>query len=324
MLSTLVAKTNELIDMIASGVHNYRMRETLVVAGSRRSGSTWLMELLETLPGYRTVFEPFHPNWYPKFRKLSIPYDPYVPLPDDYLPLEGYLEMVFTGRAWAAFPFRYGNLLKRLTSSKLLVKFVRANTILPWIASTFKLRAIYFIIRHPCGTIASQLATGYYSRITKEQFLNEVLKVPELADNRELMKKLSGIDSQIELLAAIWAFENYVPLASQTSSPWYTVVYERLITDPEEELASIFGYINEGVPEGAMKRLRIPSKVTRKTYGKEYIGTNKQLVKWREKLTERQIKSILAVVSWFGMDFYSEEPEPDYDALMRWKPHRER
>lgn len=51
------------------------------------------------------------------------------------------------------------------------------------------------------------------------------------------------------------------------------------------------------------------------THDPKYLGTTKQLVKWKKKLSERQVKDILKVVHWFGLDFYTEDPEPDYDAL---------
>ncbi len=323
-LSFFVSRTNYILDLITMRLHDFRIEDTVGIFGTRRSGSTWLMELLESLPEYKSVFEPFHPSWYPEFRKLGIPYDPYVPTQENYPKLRAYLEKVFTGRVGAQFPhrqyLRMGIIIRRFNASKLVVKFVRANTMLLWIANTFNLRAIYFIIRHPCATIASQLATGYFSRITKEQFLSEIQKVPELAESERLMDRLSGINSQIELLAAIWAFENYIPLASKKPHPWYTVIYERLVVNPEGELKAIFGYIGEEVPEGAVRRIKTPSKVTRKTYGRDYIGTPRQLIKWREKLSERQVKDILEVVSWFGLDFYTEDPEPDYDALLKWRP----
>ncbi|QDA32213.1 sulfotransferase [Thermococcus indicus] len=321
-LSFLASGTNYTLDLITAHLHNFKTDGTVVISGTPRSGSTWLMELLESLPEYKSIFEPFHPSWYPEFKKLGIPYEPYVPAQGDYPKLRTYLEKVFTGRAYARFPYmqylRLGTIIRRFKASKLLVKFVRANTMLPWIANTFNLRAIYFIIRHPCATIASQLATGFFSKITVGQLLNEVNKVPELAEDEELVTRLRGINSEIERLATIWAFENYIPLASEKPYPWYTVIYERLVVNPEEELKVIFGYLGEEVPEGAVKRIQTPSRVTRKIYGKEHIGTPRQLLKWREKLSERQVREILEVVSWFGLDFYTAEPEPDYDALGTW------
>ena len=307
---------NRSVDALASLLHDYRIGDTIAVFGSPRSGSTWLMELLESLPGYKSVFEPFHPVWYPEFGRNGFPHSPHIPDEEELIWLGDYLRRVFSGRVHAMFPYRRP-VIRRLKAFRLVVKFVRANTILPWVAGNFQLRGLYFIIRHPCATIASQIATGYYSRITPDQLASELLKVDGL---EELAGRIARLDTEIGRLAAVWAFENYIPLASKKPYPWYTVVYERLVSEPEEELRRIFGYISEDVPDGAWKRVRKPSMVTRKSYGREYIGTPRQLLKWKDQLSERQVKEILEVVSWFGMDFYDERPEPDYDALLNWKP----
>jgi hypothetical protein len=305
------------IDCVLSKLKHFKLEGTISIFGTYRSGSTWLMEILESLPQSHSVFEPLNPKWYPRVQKI-VPYTPFIPEGGSLEALHRYLLDVFSGNACMKSPHLTA-IPNFLTAKTLIVKFVRANTMLPWIAKTFPLRGVYFIIRHPCATIASQLATGYYSKITLKQLLEEIKKVPELADNKELIARLSGINSEIERLAAVWAFENYVPLASEKPHPWYTVVYERLVASPHEELRSIFQHIREDVPKDALKRVRIPSRVARETYGRDYIGTPKQLVKWREKLSERQVRDILKVVSWFGLDFYDEKPEPDYGALLNWR-----
>ena len=38
---------------------------------------------------------------------------------------------------------------------------------------------------------------------------------------------------------------------------------------------------------------------------------------WKSRLTPDQVNRILRVVRDFGMDFYTEDPEPDYDRLQR-------
>jgi hypothetical protein len=40
--------------------------DTIVVVGSPRSGTTWLLELLRALPGYKAINEPF---WYDEVRQ---------------------------------------------------------------------------------------------------------------------------------------------------------------------------------------------------------------------------------------------------------------
>jgi len=326
LLYSFISNANYAIDLITTHLHKFRIEDSIVISGSPRSGTTWLMELLKTLPDYKSIFEPLHlAGWYPEFQNIGLPYhDAYVPIGEDYSKLKEYLKNVFTGQVAGKLPFyqylKLRSIIRRFTASKLVVKFIKANTILPWIASTFNLRAVYYVLRHPCATVASQLATGVIPRTTKEQLLNEVNKIPELAESEELAKRLKSINSEIGRLAAIWAFQNYIPLASEKPYPWYTVVYERLVRNPEEELESIFGYIKESVPTTAWKLVESPSIVTNKSYGKNYIGTPKQLIKWRKKLSERQIREILEIALWFGLNFYNNDPEPDYDTLKNWKP----
>jgi len=178
---------------------------------------------------------------------------------------------------------------KRLFATKILVKFIRANRILPWIVNNFEIRATYFLIRHPCATIASQLETGirgYFLPksvpIPKEIVLKEAQQIPNIKDNEWLMEKLNTITTQEEILAAIWSMDNYVPLLYLNShqNAWYTVVYEKLITDFDEEIKKVFGYINEAVPEEVYERFKKPSSTT---HDKSHLGTQEQLSKWRGK-----------------------------------------
>lgn len=182
------------------------------------------------------------------------------------------------------------------------------------------------MIRHPCATIASQIETGVRGYFTprevplgREIVLKEASRIPQIRENESLMKKLNTLSAYEEVLAAIWSLDNFVPLSYLSEHPnaWYTAVYEKLIVDFEEEIERIFGYIDEDVPEEVYKKFRRPSKTT---HDRGYLGTLKQLLKWKKKLSERQVNNILKVTGWFGLDFYTENPEPDYDALRKWKP----
>ncbi|HIH72124.1 MAG: Uncharacterized protein XD43_1711 [Thermococcales archaeon 44_46] len=305
------------------------IRDTIIVSGTPRGGTTWFMELLETLPDYKSIFEPLHKDWFPLVKKLNLPPRPYLEPNAEKDQLKKYLTLVFTDQIVSKsprFPMNLRSIKKRLFATKILVKFIRANRILPWIVNNFEIRATYFLIRHPCATIASQLETGirgYFLPksvpIPKEIVLKEAQQIPSIKDNEWLMEKLNTITTQEEILAAIWSMDNYVPLLylSSHQNAWYTVVYEKLITDFDEEIKKVFGYINEAVPEEVYERFKKPSSTT---HDKSHLGTQKQLSKWKRKLSKSQIENILKVVHWFGLDFYTEAPEPDYDALKNWKP----
>jgi hypothetical protein len=42
-----------------------------------------------------------------------------------------------------------------------------------------------------------------------------------------------------------------------------------------------------------------------------------QLSKWRDRLSDRQIDRILEIANAFGLDFYTDELEPDYERLSK-------
>ena len=321
-------KIRYLIDLFGSVIGGLlNDKEAILIFGTPRSGTTWVMEILETLPGYKSIFEPFHKDWFPEVKKLNInPARPYVYYKDPHPQLKEYLTKVFKGEIVSRDPqyrLTLRNVYKRIFAMKPAVKFVRANRLLPWIAYNFQARGVFFVIRHPCASIASQLETGirgYFLPksvpLTKEVVLSSLPGIKELRDS-EVIRKLRSIETQEEILAAVWSIDYYIPLYYQRVFNWYTVVYESLVLDPEEELKKMFSYIGEKVPEEAYSKIETPSIMT---HDRKYIGSPKQLVKWKEKLSERQIKNILKVVHWFGLDFYTEDPEPDYNALKNWKP----
>ena len=322
-------KTLYLIELIGYLVSTpLNEREAILVFGTPRGGTTWIMEILETLPGYKSIFEPFHKDWFPEVQKLGInPSRPYVYFKDPNPQLKEYLTKVFRGEVLSKKP-RYRptlkNIYKRIFAKKAIVKFIRANRLLPWIANNFQVKGTFFVIRHPCATIASQLETGirgYFMPknipLQKEIVLSSISGIRELSGNEELIRKLKAIETQEEILAAIWSIDNYLPIYYQRKFNWYTLIYELLVMNPEEEVEKMFSYINENVPEEVYSKIRLPSMTT---YDRTYVGTIEQLVKWRKRLLERQVKNILKVVYWFGLDFYTEDPEPDYNALRNWKP----
>jgi len=361
-------KAKAIIDLIGTRIWtNKNLESTVLISGTPRGGTTWLMEILETLPEYKSIFEPLHNGWFPESSKFTLPSDniplrPYHPTESVYPELEHYLGRVLKGDVVSLVPhytLTLNDVYRRLFAKKILVKFVRANRLLPWITRNFNVKKIYLIIRHPCATISSQIqarTSGYnlplhilfhhytipiikvqlntltkspdalditdYTfrlKLFKQIILNEATRIHMIRENKWLIKKLQTIKTLEEVLAAIWSLDNYIPLSYLSEHPdaWYTVVYEKLITDFDDEIKRIFDYINEEAPEKVYEMFKRPSKTT---HDKSYLGTTKQLLKWKKKLSERQIKNILKVVQWFGLDFYTEDPEPDYNALKNWKP----
>lgn len=335
------------LDKIIFSSKKFDIKDTIVIAGSPRSGTTMLMEILGVLPGYTSLFEPLNPIYFPDSIKVGFQPRTYKTPDEDWLEGEEYLKKVFTGQllydtSWlekedyvkknflslissSLDQLKPEKLTHKLFGDKLIVKFVRLNRLLPWVAVRFQLRKIIFIIRHPCAVVASRFKPGIElpnnlstninpSYPTLEDIINEASVVKGL-DNH-LLDRLKKIKTPEEILAASWCLDNYIPLSYTTPYPWIVTTYEKLIKEGEKEINRLFNEIGEkNVPHSAFRHLKTASKVTHKNEQKIVTKPDEQLSKWKKSLSEKQTENILNIVSAFGLDFYTEKTEPDYENI---------
>ena len=322
---------NQYLNKTILKIKKINMTETIVIVGTPRSGTTWLMELLGTIPSYTYLFEPLNPRWFPESSKIGFQSKTYLPDSADWTKGEKYLRKAFTGRLFSIggpYELRLSKpkmILQSLLYDKLIVKSVRMNRLLPWVAKRFELRNIFYIIRHPCAVVASQLKTGFtghqpinppYINITPnpKNILSEASKIEGLSHN--ILDKLKKIEKPEEILAVSWCLDNYVPLSLPKPHPWTMVIYEKLINEGEKEIIRLFNEIGEKDRSiRAIRFLKKPSKLTQKSELNIVKNEDKQLSKWKKSLSEKQIDRILKIVDDFGLDFYTENIEPDYQKI---------
>ncbi|HID25553.1 MAG TPA: sulfotransferase [Thermoplasmata archaeon] len=319
------------IDEVVSRSKKIDVRDSILVAGSPRSGTTWLMEILKNIPGYTYLFEPLHAGWFPDSRKAGFRSRTYLSPEMNWPEGEDYLRRVFTGDVVSLLPpyeFKPRDIMNRLLNNKLVVKSVRLNRLLPWFVKRFQLRSIVFIIRHPCAVVVSQLKTGFcgYQTVyppyadtfpTVDVVLDEASKIESV--DHSLLSRLKKIKTREEVLAAVWCLDNYIPLSLPKPYPWVTVFYERLTRDGEAEVARIFRGIGEKeIPESISKVLRKPSILTLRDERRVVRNKEDQLSKWRKVLSKKEIERILRIVSDFGLGFYTEDVEPNYNWIDVW------
>jgi len=197
--------------------------------------------------------------------------------------------------------------------------------LLTWTVKKFKLNNVFYVIRHPCSVVASQLKTGWcgyhpsappYINIfpNLENILDEASEIEEL--DHELLNRLKNLETREEILAAAWCLDNYVPLSLPKPHPWTTVVYEKLIKENEKETARLLCEIEKrNVSQSITENLKKPSMLTLVNDREIVKNVDLQLSKWKKTLSSKQIHRILKVVSDFGLDFYTEDLEPDYENI---------
>jgi len=160
-----------------------------IIAGSGRSGTTWILDALAEVNGLRPVFEPLHP----KSVQGAEPYAYHYFSPQtEAADLEVFLNQFFTGTyhsIWTDFRIRPIRLMPRwrnftslgrmyalfsewrgavrrfvhyrgmLGNSPILVKMIRANLMLGWLREKFDAR-IVFVVRHPGAVVESKVRLG--------------------------------------------------------------------------------------------------------------------------------------------------------------------
>ena len=301
------------------------LSDTIVVSGVTRSGTSWLMELVRTLPGYKSLGEPLayeldegRPDHVGPYLRPGRPRDE----------KEAALRRILEGRIRGGWRVETSSVLRKIrrhvTRRKLVVKFVHGNRVLQWMANTFDVREILLVVRHPCAVVASMKKYGawYYATPTGEagelEHLLENLPGSIADDIRSRVEKPP--ESKEEMLALRWSIDHYLPffVHEDAGYPWTLVPYERLVASGPEELGRIFATFEEDVPAEAWEHLNVPSRSARRT-GVYAQNARKQLAKWRERLAPDEVDDILRIAHAFDLDFYDESLEPDYQKLMRFQ-----
>ena len=285
-------------------------RTSVFLAGSARSGTTWVEELINHQRDHRSVFEPFRADQVPFCRHFL--HRQYL-RPDDTS--AAYLEPVRTilqGRFRNLWTDQYH---QRLLFRRRMVKAVRANLLLYWLHCQFPEVPIVFLMRHPCATVLSQASfkNVYVDQTIEDLFAQEALVEDYLEPFRELVAKCS---SKFDRLALLWCIENYIPLKQFKPDSILLLFYEELLDNPENQIGRIFDFLGRPISPEIYEVFGSPSKLARNNSAiksaKDPIST------WKDRAEAHQVDRVIELLGYFGLDkIYSREPMPDSAAAHR-------
>jgi hypothetical protein len=275
---------------------------SILVAGSARSGTTWLGDLLAEAAQARVVFEPFHHELVREFRPIGA--FPYRRPSDSDPDLHGFCDRMLAGRLGGAWVDRG---VERLLSRRRVVKAVRANLFLGWLTQNFPGVPTVLVVRHPCAVAASRIALGWSPQPDLDAILaQDRLMDDHLAPFREL---IHGARSEEARNAVVWCVHHLIPLRQAGESNFTAVFYEDLCTEPEGELSRLMTAIGGELQQLAEGRTRRPSNTSR--LGSAAVTGESRINSWQRTLKDAQIDEILEIVRGFGLEsIYDESPMP--------------
>ncbi|AEH45613.1 hypothetical protein Thein_1756 [Thermodesulfatator indicus DSM 15286] len=250
---------------------NHSIDGTILIVGSARSGTTWLGDVCAKILNARPIFEPFIMNkkyefyfscslfkrsWNrKKHENLLMNYSPYISS-RKYISSKLYkqIENILKGKVRSQWTDRDVDFRKKY--KKRVIKEVRANLMIKFIANEWQKIKIIWIIRNPYNVIKSQIyLSKRYSwsfdlddNLLKQKFLIKDWLCPFLI----FIKKSKTLP---ERLMHRWCIENYVPFSQKVYElPNVLLVsYERLVSS-EKEWRKLFSFLGISISYNELQK----------------------------------------------------------------------
>lgn len=289
-----------------SNVHRPDGRPNVLVFSTPRSGSTWLMELIWTQPGFKYCNQPLSLINPQVRRELGI--NGWGELYDERtLPrLERYFDDICAGRVRFSNPNPLRGHYRAVTHRVVFKEIHGLADRVDWFAGRFDAR-VAFLVRHPIAVAISSerfpllgtfLTTAYRDHFTGEQIA--------------YANRVAADGSHVERGVLSWCLQNVVALGKR-SPEWAFVTYEQLVLDPGPVIAELAGKLELSAPDRIAEALTVPSvnvriKSTEETRRLLLEGTQDHrpdlIEKWRRRVDADEEHRAMRTLEVFGIDVY--------------------
>lgn len=271
---------------------------SIILAGSGRSGTTWLGNIIAANRMVRVIFEPFDHRRVPEASPFPLfAYARYDDLRAEWIP---YARNVLSGNVQNDWVDR--ERIDVLTR-RILVKEIRANLMLGWLHHNFGPRIVY-ITRHPCAVVLSRM------RLSWQTHIDELMGQPQLVQDfllpyEEIIRRAN---TDLQKQSVMWAIENLVPLSQISHYPWIRCTYEDFGQDPKGETRRLLRGLDMRYTPLTSRAIQKISRVTRSDSAVR--TTRNKLSAWQTDLSTSEINEILTIVHDFGITLYDDDPMP--------------
>lgn len=266
---------------------------TVLLAGSGRSGTTWLGQIINADHDYREVFEPLFPD---RVKQVAdFPTTRYITANDHDPALARRIGALLEGRVRNAWTDQFN---RKLIAHQRLIKVIRGNLMLGYIRQSFPQVKLCFATRHPCAVALSRLKLGWAPHL-HELLAQTHLVNDHLLAHRETIARVMHHGDLFDQHIVMWCIENAVPLRELRPGDACVLQYERFCDDFKNQTRTLFGFLDRPIPrriDAAAKKVsphfRRDSAVL---HGESLTGG------WRHTVTTPQLDRVLAYLDAFGL-----------------------
>jgi hypothetical protein len=276
---------------------------------SRRSGSTWLMEVIAYESRLRFINEPLGIKYVldSKLNENNQLEGSFIGEKLFKIPsvnsLENYLNDPRYTRICSAYNVMNGNY--HFITNRRLFKIIHANPVLDKIIDMYKENPRIFLIRHPVSNILS-LKDAYPVMI--DPFLESQPFAEKLDDALiRFIETTLEHGNIFEKWALEWSLDQFVPFQLMKEGKLNVVSYEQFVTEPSnvvKYLGDKFELLDVG---RILNNINVPSASTSINKMKFISSSSpdQKIASWRNKIDKSEVIKIFNVIERFNIDYYT-------------------
>lgn len=280
---------------------------TRFLAGSGRSGTTWLQEIACRAGNLRPVFEPFFAERVKAFSDL--PQGRYIASNSKDEDLARRVRPVLTGEFRSPWSDHLGSAVRKRAVDGRVVKDIRTLSWLGWLATNFPDLRVAHVIRHPLAVASSSSELGWRANHFDRMIGNATLVERHLGDQIDFLRR---VETDWERAVAGWCIENLVAVReTKDLANVARFSYEALVADEHEVQRYLTHFAitpSEKVVMGRASKLSRPNSPAKKVgYATPY---------WKTGLGAEKLATAMAIIRAFDIaDAFGEDGEVDLAAV---------
>lgn len=291
--------------------YNLDYRNTILLAGIARSGTTWVADLINYNNEYRYINEPFY-KLSESYCRGKFSWYKYIRTENKDKELIEIAQAILSGQV-KDISIDYFNIRNRkFFADRRLIKEICANLFLKWIKVNFPEIPIVLLLRHPLAVANSRLNVwGSNSYFSTANFLETQKELVE--DFLDPFKdEIAKVQDLFEWYIFRWCIKYYVPLKQFNTNEVHLAFYENFCENPQQEIDRMFNYLGKDYDGKIFSKLKSPSASTRQDSS---IKTGGSLIgSWKNNITEEQEKRAIEILNLFGLGgIYSHDLMPNLD-----------
>ena len=293
--------------------HAISDKQPIALIGSRRSGSTLLMQVLSQYRGIKGVDQPFSHFMRTGGMRHTLPLSPngiFLGMDErTENELTEYVGSIISGATHVGEPWRFWEREFKIFSDRILFKTTDAHFLAVFLKDTFNAKIINYV-RHP---IPQALSCSRNSWGDKLQFFDQSREFNEKYLNqyeRELFDNIYKSSNDLLKHVLCWCCENK-NIYSGTRTTDLLVHYEDLVSNTEDSLAEICTYLDiELMPE--MLKTTVRSSRSMKNLSRSDVqklvqnkNKNELIGRWNGDVSEVEKADIQNIFNIFNVNIYS-------------------